>query len=481
MPEFRHIFRELRPTLRLAVPIAAGNLGQILIGLTDSVMIGAVGAVPLAGSAFAGAVFGVAYLVGIGLLTPVAVRAAEAHGAGRPRAAGDVLRHGLVIATVIGLGLATLLTLVARHLEAFGQPPEVATAARPYLQIIAWSVLPSLGFLAIKDYYEALHRPWTPFFWVFGGILLNAGLNWALIYGHLGMPALGLTGAGWATLIARSALLAGLIFSLQRDGALAPFLPARWFAKLRRTELTAQLAQGWPVSLQLFFESSLFSASAVLMGWLGTTALAAHQVALNCAATTFMFPLGLAHALSVRLGHARGAGQPRLLRVIGLGGIGAGAVLMAAFGVFFLFAGPVIARGFVADPEVVELAARLLVVAAVFQIFDGTQVTAMGALRGLADVRTPMAITFFGYWLCAMPAAWAAGFPLGLGPVGVWSGMAVGLGLCAFLLLTRFARLTRSASALKPAREAVSHSPGATAAPSLETCRPSRPHPSSPR
>jgi MATE family multidrug resistance protein len=276
-------------------------------------------------------------------------------------------------------------------------------------------------------------------------VLLNVGLNWVLIYGHLGAPALGLAGAGWATLIARCFLLAGLAWHLQRCAALAPTRPVRWFAPLHRGELTAQLAQGWPVSLQLFFEASLFSVSAVFMGWLGTNALAAHQVALNCAATTFMFPLGLSHALAVRLGHARGANHGHLLRVIGFGGIGAGAALMTGFGAVFILAGTTIASGFIDDPAVVALATRLLVVAGIFQIFDGTQVTAMGALRGLADVRTPTVITFVGYWLCAVPAAWTLAFPLHFGPIGVWSGLAVGLGLCAVLLVARFAARTRVA------------------------------------
>ena len=444
MSSFREALRELRPTLRLALPITAGNVGQILIGLTDSIMIGRVGAVPLAASAFAGAVFNVAYLLGIGLLTPVAVRVAEAHGAGRSRDAGETLRHGLVLGTVAAVLLACALTLLSGRLALFGQPPEVAAAARPYLVIVAWSLLPSIGFLAVKNYYEALHRPWTPLYWVLGGVLLNVFGNWVLIYGHLGAPALGLVGAGWATLLSRLALFAGLCWQMRRSRTIAPFHPLRWFAPLHPAELRAQFAQGWPVSLQLFFESSLFSITAIFMGWLGTIPLAAHQVALNCAGTTFMFPLGLSHALAVRLGHARGAGHKHLLRVIGFGGIGAGVTIMACFGIVFLLAGPVIASGFIRDSEVVALAARLLVVAGLFQIFDGTQVTAMGVLRGLADVRTPTVITFFGYWLCAAPAAWMLGFPLGFGPVGVWSGMSVGLFLCALLLIARFAGLTRA-------------------------------------
>jgi MATE family multidrug resistance protein len=444
MSALTETLRELRPTLRLALPITTGHVGQILLGLTDSVMVGRVGAVPLAASAFAGALFGLAFLIGIGLLTPVAVRAAEAFGASRLRAAGETLRHGCVLAAVSAVLLALAITGLSGTLHWFGQPPEVVATARPYLIIVAWSLLPSLGFVALKSFYEALHEPWTPLYCVLGGVLLNGFLNWVLIYGHLGSPPFGLAGAGWATLIARLAMLAALGWHLRHSRSLAPMQPPRWWAPLQYTELATQFAKGWPVSLQLFFEVSLFSVSAVFMGWLGTVALAAHQVAINCASATFMFPLGLSHALAVRIGHARGANQSHLLRVIGFGGIGLGAALMAGFGVVLVCAGPQIARGFIHDPEVVTVAARLLIVVGLFQIFDGTQVTAMGALRGLGDVRLPTVITFVGYWLCAIPIAWVGGFALQAGPVGVWTGLATGLGFCALFLARRFALLTRA-------------------------------------
>lgn len=447
MAAFSEALRELRPTLRLALPITAGHVGQILLGLTDSIMIGRVGAVPLAGAAFAGAVFTVALLVGIGLLTPVAVRAAAAHGAGEPREAGESLRHGLVIAVGAAMLLAGVLTGVAANLGFFGQPPEVAAEARAYLCIIAWSLVPVLAQLAVKNYYEALHKPWVPLYWVLGGVGLNVGLNWVLIYGHLGMPALGLTGAGWATLTSRLVVVAGLFCHLQRCADLAAFHPTRWLAPLQRAELRAQFTQGWPVSLQLFFESSLFSVSAIFMGWLGTVSLAAHQIALNCASTTFMIPLGVSHALAVRIGHARGAGRGHLLRVIGFGGVGTSAAIMTVFGVGFICAGALLAHAFIDDKAVVALAAKLLVVAGFFQIFDGTQVAAMGALRGLGDVRWPTVITFFGYWFCAIPAAWALAFATDYGPIGVWSGMALGLALCAVMLVARFGKLTRAPAA----------------------------------
>jgi multidrug resistance protein, MATE family len=437
-----NIIRELRPTLVLALPIVGGHVGQILLGLTDSVMIGRAGAVPLAASAFAGAVFGVVYVAAIGLLTSVAVRTAFAFGAGQQRQAGEVLRHGLLIALASSVVLAAGLHVLAGFLEFFRQPAEVAREARPYLAIIGWSLVPGLMFLALKQFYEALNRPWVPMAWVLIGVAGNIFLNWVLIYGKLGAPALGLTGAGWATLLARVIVLAGLLVHLLRSPALEPIRPVSWTARPHRREIRELFALGWPAAVQLLFEAGLFSAAGILMGWLGVAALAAHQIALSCAATTFMFPLGISQALTVRVGHARGARRIDLVRAIGFGGVGAGAAIMAGFAVVFLVAGRLLASVFVEDEPVVRLAAQLLVVAGIFQIFDGTQVTSIGALRGLADVRGPTVITFAGYWVLALPAAAVLGFVWGFGPVGVWSGLAVGLAVCATLLLGRFAALT---------------------------------------
>ena len=439
------VLRELRTTLALAIPITAGHVGQILLQLTDSVMIGRLGAVSLAGAAFAGTLFGFIYVTSLGLLSAVSVRAAFAHGAGRPRDAGEVLRHGLMLAGLEGVVFATLIQFLSHHLEWFGQPPEVARAAQPFLALIGWSLIPGLLFLALKNYYEALNRPWVPMTWMFAGLLVNLCLNWVLLYGHLGAPALGLVGSGWSTLTSRAVLLVGLALHLSRSPGVAHAHPERWLANLVPAEFRAQLALGLPVSAQLLFEVGLFTAAALLMGWLGTVPLAAHQIALSCASTTFMFPLGLSIALSVRVGQARGAGDTHRIRSIGLGGIGMGAAIMGGFALVFVFGGRMIAAGFIADPAVVALATRLLIVAGIFQIFDGTQVTSIGALRGLADVRGPTVITFVGYWLLALPAARWLGFELGYGPPGVWAGMALGLGVCAVLLLWRFVHKTRAA------------------------------------
>lgn len=442
---------ELRPTLLLALPITTGHVGQIALGLTDSVMIGRVGAISLAASTFANSLFSMAFIVALGLMTSVAVRTAFEHGARRQAAAGDVLRHGLVIAAVAGLAGAFLLQVLSRHLPWFQQPPEVAAEARSYLAIVGWSLVPALFSIAFKNHLEALNRPWMPLRWVLIGVVLNIGLNWILIYGHLGAPALGLAGAGWATLASRVVGLLGLAIEYRATAALAAWRPARWTSGLARAEVAALLTLGWPPAVQLFFEAGLFNIAALMMGWLGIVPLAAHQVALACAATTFMFPLGISQALSVRIGSARGAGGFSRIRAIGFGGIAAGAAIMLTFAGVMVLGRQAIAGWFIEDPAVIELAARLLVLAGAFQLFDGTQVTSIGALRGLADVKGPTLITCIGYWLLALPAAGWLGFRTGLGPEGVWTGLVIGLVACAVMLLVRFNRLSQARSPSTPA------------------------------
>jgi MATE family multidrug resistance protein len=200
---------------------------------------------------------------------------------------------------------------------------------------------------------------------------------------------------------------------------------------------------GVPAAGGLLFESGAFAAAALMMGWLGATALAAHQIALSCAAFTFMFPLGLAMAASIRISKALGGGRREVLRAIGFGALGLSSLLMLAFALVFAAAGGWLARGFTTDPAVIALAAQLLVVAAVFQLFDGGQVVSAGALRGLTDVKVPTVITFIAYWMVSLPLAGLLAFRASLGPVGIWTGLAAGLASAAVLLAWRFVRLTR--------------------------------------
>lgn len=437
------VYREARATLLLAIPIVIGQLSQLLMGITDSVMIGRTGTVPLAASAFGISLFNILFMVGIGLLTPVAIFASRARGAGRHDEAGEYLRHGLLVALVSGSAAMGLIIFLALHLAWFGQPPEVLAAVNPFLVLIGGSLIPTLAYLALRQFAESMGRPWVPVFVILAGVGLNAFLNWVLIYGHLGMPRLGLTGAGIATLVSRTVGSAVIFMWLHHDPEMRAAWPRNWFAPVSRERLRRMLHIGLPTSGCLLFEGGAFGAATVMMGWLGAVSLAAHQIAISCAAMTFMVALGLSMAVGMRTSAAVGAGEHARLRPIWLGGAGMGLSLAVAQTVVFLVFGRAIASWFISDPQVISTATTLLVIAGVFQMFDGNQVINSAALRALTDVRVPAVITFVAYWLIALPVGYLLGIRWGYGPAGIWSGLAAGLAAAAIMLGLRFLRMTR--------------------------------------
>jgi multidrug resistance protein, MATE family len=441
---------ELRKTLLLAFPIASGHLSQMALGFADTLMIGRVGVLPLAASAFAHTIAHFALIIGIGLLTSVSVLAAHAHGAGARREAAEVLRRGLAIAG--GAGTLMFLGLWAAFpaLAFLGQPPEVVTECKPYLWLLALSMPFALSAICFRNYAEAQDAPWPAFWAGLASVALNIFLNWVLIYGNLGMPALGLTGAGVATLVSRIVNLLLLVAWMRRDRRFVARWPARWLAPLPLAPLAAMLRLGFPVAMQLLMEVGAFGVATLLMGWLGIVELAAHQIALTCAATTFMVPLGISLAVAIRVGHVIGAGELPRARRIGFGAIGFGILLSGLFAAGFILFNTPLAGIFNKDPDTVALAARLIVVAGLFQLFDAAQVLSIGALRGCKDVRLPTWIVFAAYWLAAIPAGAALAFGLGFGAIGLWIGLALGLALAAAGLAARFALVTRGAGALPP-------------------------------
>jgi MATE family multidrug resistance protein len=439
----RAVFREIRATLALALPITIGQVSQMLMGITDSVMIGHTGTVPLAASSFGGNVFGVFYVLGIGLMLPVAVFVAHARGAGRPEECGEYLRHGLALA--LGFGALETIAIggLSMQLQWFQQPPEVLALVTPYFLLIGGSMTPVLCYLALRQYAEAMGRPGMPMVIMLGCVGLNGFLNWVFIYGHLGAHAYGLAGAGFATLVSRVIVVLVLFEWVRRDQRLNSALPRHWFAPLSGARLKEMLRLGLPASGMLLFESTAFAASAVMMGWLGAVPLAAHQIAITCVATTFMFVLGLSLASGMRISSAVGAGEHHRLRPIGFGALGLGTAIATAFMAFYFFGGAVVSRWFVHDDAVVTLAAQLLVVAAVFQLFDGGQVIGAALLRGLKDVKVPAVITFVAYWIISIGGGYFLGIRHGFGAVGIWAALAAGLALAAIFLVLRFRVLTR--------------------------------------
>lgn len=434
--------REGLQTLRLALPLIVGQLSQMLMGVADTVMIGRVGEVELAASSFSNTLIYVPMMLGIGMSLAVSIRVSQARGAGDPEAARAALRHGLQI--TIGLGILTLLGawLMLPFLGVFRQMPEVLEASPSYFLLIAASMIPAMASMAVKNHADAMNRPW-PVFWItLGSVLLNVLLNWIFIFGHLGVAAMGLEGAGVATLLARGIGFLGLIWWCIKSPDLREWIPHHWFRRPDRPALLDLVRLGIPTSLQLLAEVSAFVFASLMIGTLGVAALASHQVAISCAATVFMVPLGVSMALTVRIGEVEGAKQFSRMRPILISGwlLGLGFALFSVSS--FLIFNQSIAAWFVSGGEVQRVAAALLLVAAAFQFSDSMQVISAGVLRGLNDVKGPAWLAFAAYWLVAIPGGWLLAFPLRWGVAGVWWGITIGLSLTAIALAVRAWRKT---------------------------------------
>jgi len=438
--------RELRPTLALALPIIVGQVSQVLIGLTDTAFIGRLGTVPLAAAAFTQGIFGMCYVVCVGMLVGPGVFAARDHGAGDDAGCASWLRHGRVLGVVTALAALSLLVVVSTQFERLGQPPEVVAIVRPFFLLISASLVPALVFQVQRQFAESVGQAWGPMCIIVIDVALNALFNWVLVFGHLGFSPLGLLGSGCATLLARSCAVLAIGIWLRLSPHFSELRAAAW-SGFRRARFSALLRLGLPAGVMLLFETGAFSASALMMGWLGAVSLAAHQVALSCAALTFMVPLGLSHAVSLRISRARGEGRSSALRAIGVGGLLCGLFAMSSFAALFSLAGRIITETFTPARDVSALATQLLVIAAVFQVFDGAQVISVGALRGLTDVRVPAGLTFAAYWLLSLPLGYWLAFHTELGPRGLWVGLAAGLAAAAISLAWRFLHKTQAPSA----------------------------------
>ncbi len=433
----KELHRENRHTLALAFPIVAGLVGQMLMGLADTLMVGHVGTIPLAACGFANTLLSVPLVFGFGVLAGVSVKASHAFGAGKPHLAGESLRGGLAISLVMGLLVALTAHALLRSLPIFGQPAEVNSSAGNYLLLCAWSMPAVFATGSTKNFCEALARPWPPFWIMLGGVLLNVLLNWILIYGNLGAPAMGLDGAGLATLLSRIATMIAMFLYPALAQSLRSAWPVDWTTPGLLPEIQRLLGIGIHSGGLSLCEVTGFSFGSLMMGWLGVTELAAHQIALTCAATTFMVPLGIGQAVSVRVGQARGAGRFAEIRAIVHGTLGMTLGIAVLFAAVYLTLGSWIAGWFTEDPAVRALTAQLLVLAGVFQVFDGIQIASSGALRGFGDTKIPFLFGILAYWVVALPVSHLAAFHFGLGASGIWIGFVVGLGVAATALATR--------------------------------------------
>ena len=433
---------ELTETLALAVPMALTQLSQIAMMATDLAFIGRLGNEAVAAAALAGTIYFVSFTIGMGLVSAVAPLAAQAFGARDPRQVRRALRTGLWAALLISLPIMPFSLYGEPILLALGQAPAAARLAQQYLFGLVWGVTPALWFMAIRGFMGAVNRP-QPALWItLAAIPANALLVYPLIYGEWGFPRLELFGAGLATTTVNfGTVLASLWFATRRP----PFRKYRVLGRIWRIDwrLMRQLvAIGAPISLSFMMEYGMFSSAALLMGLISTTALAAHQVALQVTATLFMVPYGISMAATVRVGHAIGRNDPGAVKRAGLVAILLGIVLVAGFTLAVIAGRFAIARLFFGVAEdastTVALTANLLLVGATFFIADGIQTIAAGSLRGLNDTRTPLLFAAISYWLIGFNLACLFGFRTELGAIGVWIGLSVGTAIYATLLILRF-------------------------------------------
>lgn len=450
------ILHESRTTIRLAIPLIIGQLGQMLISLSDTLMLGWLGVTPLAACSFANTLIYLPMMFGIGMSMAVSIRVSHARGANDPAAARAALRHGLYI--TLGLGVITVLAalMLRPFLWIFQQDPNVTAIIPNFLLILAASMIPAMGSMAVKSHADAMNRPW-PVFWIsIGAVGLNVLLNWMLIFGKWGAPQLGFEGAAVATLISRAASLIGMLLWCRSDAALKEWVPIRWLRVPDWLAVKDLVRTGFPASMQLLAEVSAFVAATFIIGHMGKEQLASHQVAIQCAATIFMIPLGISMALTVRIGEAFGAKNRTVMRPILASAWTMGIAFTLLSASAFVLFNRQLAGLFIDDPLVLEMAASLLIVAAAFQICDSLQIIAAGGLRGLDDVHTPAWIAFWAYWVVSIPLGWILAVKLGMGVTGMWWGITLGLTITAILLGRRIWRKTAPEQAIDiPARKAM--------------------------
>jgi len=439
---------ELTETIKLALPIALTQLGQIAMMTTDLALIGRLGDASVAAAALAHTVFFVAFTIGMGLVSAVAPLAAQALGARQPRTVRRALRVGLWAALMLCVPMTLLPLFGERILILLGQAPENARLAQRYLLGLAPGMVPALWFIAIRNFMGAVNRP-EPGLWItLAAIPANALLGYGLIHGHWGLPKLELLGAGIATTIVNFGMCIAALWFTYSQRPFKKFNVLGRFWRIDWPLMRALVVIGAPIAMSFLLEYGLFSAAGLLMGVISTTALAAHQVALQIAAILFMVPFGIGMAATVRVGQALGRGDTNDIRRAGVVAIALGIAFMSIMTLAVILGRFDVARlffGAAADGAsgTIELAAMLMMVGATFFIADGIQTVAAGALRGLSDTRIPLLLAAISYWAVGFPAAYGLAFWGELGAVGVWIGLSIGTALYATLLVLRFRTLTQ--------------------------------------
>jgi MATE family, multidrug efflux pump len=440
MPSSRPTSADFRQTLRLALPLIVAEVGWMSMGVVDTIMVGRLpnSAIAIGATGLGQSLYHMVAIFGGGLLLGMDTFVAQAHGRNDIRDARHTLVNGLVMALCFTPVLMTIVLFWPFLMRHFGISVELVGPMKPFLYALNWGTLPLLCYFALRRYLQARDVAIPVTFALVSANLVNAFGDWVLIYGHLGFRAYGIVGSGWCTCIARiymAAVLAITLWVVERephDGDESPRIDLHRIWEL--------LKLGAPASAQILLEIGAFSFATALCARLGPVQLSGHEIALNCAALTFMVPLGISSAAAVRVGQNLGRRDAVGAHRAGWAAIIFGAGFMICAGLVFVAIPNVIARAFSPDPAVIRVGATLLLVAAAFQLFDGLQVVTTGALRGAGDTRTPMIANFVAYWLIGLPLGYVLGFPLGWGALGIWIGLCCGLMLIGSMLLLTWHR-----------------------------------------
>ncbi|MEM9298660.1 MAG: MATE family efflux transporter [Bacteroidota bacterium] len=433
----------LKKNFLLAYPVMISQVGHMMVNVADSVMVGQLGALPLAGASLANVIFHLLMTFGIGISYAITPLVAAADGEGNTARASEILKNGFLLNIITGILLFGLVLIGSPVLFHLDQPQDVVTIAVPYLNIVTFSLIPLMVFQTFRQFAEGLSRTRQAMFIVIACNVINIGLNYLLIYGKAGFPELGLNGAGWASLISRIVLAVWMMSYIYFSKSFITFRNGFSIGFYSKKLIKRLINIGLPAGLQFIFEVGAFGFAVIMIGWIGTKALAAHQIAVNLAAVSYMAASGLSAAATIRVGNQLGRKDVPTLRAAAFTLYGMVITFMLACALIFILGRYYLPSLYIRDVEVVQIASSLVVIAGFFQLSDGIQVVSLGALRGLEDVKVPTLLTFIAYWVIALPIGYLLGFKFDLGTEGIWYGLLIGLTIVAMVMSIRFNKLTK--------------------------------------
>ncbi|MDC8000660.1 MATE family efflux transporter [Aequorivita todarodis] len=444
--------KEFKYNTKLATPVILGMLGHQVVALVDNIMVGQLGSAELAAVSLGNSFMFVAMSLGVGFSTAITPLVAEADGAGNRERGKSSFKHGLFLCIVLGLALFAVVMFAKPLMYVMKQPPEVVDLAMPYLTLVAASLVPLIIFQGFKQFSDGLSMTRFPMYATIVANLVNVLLNYMFIFGKFGAPELGVVGAAIGTLVSRVVMVGYLWYLLSRKEKSRYFVTNIKIFTLSKAMLKKLLNLGFPSAMQMFFEVGIFTSAVWLSGILGKNPQAANQIALNLASMTFMVAMGFSVAAMIRVGNQKGLRNFRELRRVAISIGLLTSILALVFAVFFILFNESLPKIFldydsVADfadnVEVVTIAAQLLIIAAIFQFTDALQVVALGALRGMQDVKIPTVITFIAYWIIGFPISYYLSMETSLESIGIWIGLLAGLSASGIMLFIRFNYLSK--------------------------------------